>query len=138
MRISDWSSDVCSSDLRIGDHRKQDAEQRAIADPARIIDDAHRFGMARLAVVRPLIFGGRGAAAMIARFDRNDTLHVRKYAFDAPEAAARKHRGGALGFDGGVGDGGGELDDDFGRSEEHTSELQYLIRIAYAVFGMKH
>src|SRR3546814_13517653 len=77
MRISDWSSDVCSSDLRIGDHRKQDAEQRAIADPARIIDDAHRFGMARLAVVRPLIFGGRGAAAMIARFDRNDALHVR-------------------------------------------------------------
>src|SRR3546814_20897818 len=70
--------------------------------------------MARLAVVRPLIFGGRGAAAMISRFDRNDALHVRKDAFDAPEAAACKHRGGALGFDGGVGNGGGGLDDAFG------------------------
>src|SRR3546814_7488460 len=30
-----------------------------------------------------------------------------------------------------------DLGDDFGRSEEHTSELQSLMRISYAVFCLK-
>src|SRR3546814_2364873 len=34
-------------------------------------------------------------------------------------------------------DGVGALEDDEGRSEEHTSELQSLMRISYAVFCLK-
>ena len=55
---------------RISNHRKQDAEQAAVADLRRVINDPHRLGMARFAVVGQFIFRGRGTAAMIARFDR--------------------------------------------------------------------
>src|SRR3546814_5247618 len=34
MRISDWSSDVCSSDLGAGDHRRGAARRRAGTAPA--------------------------------------------------------------------------------------------------------
>src|SRR3546814_7979458 len=34
MRISDWSSDVCSSDLRIGDHRPPGVQRH---DPVRTL-----------------------------------------------------------------------------------------------------
>src|SRR3546814_10796035 len=33
MRISDWSSDVCSSDLGVGGRNKQDVEQPPVAEP---------------------------------------------------------------------------------------------------------
>src|SRR3546814_2425039 len=33
---------------------------------------------------------------------------------------------------------GGVVNDIYGRSEEHTSELQSLMRISYAVFCLKH
>src|SRR3546814_14289041 len=36
MRISDWSSDVCSSDLFIASDRLDDVKARIIADPARL------------------------------------------------------------------------------------------------------
>src|SRR3546814_5474930 len=47
-----------------------------------------------------------------------------------------------LGFDGGIWFGQGNFDQDQawhveGRSEEHTSELQSLMRISYAVFCLK-
>src|SRR3546814_3059090 len=40
-------------------------------------------------------------------------------------------------LDGGGGALGAEIDFDFLRSEEHTSELQSLMRISYAVFCLK-
>src|SRR3546814_9314169 len=97
MRISDWSSDVCSSDL--------------FADP-----------------------GGGGAAHRAQR-------HFRPGAGERGEAARRhRHHGGA--GQGGAGGGGradrkAVLERGGRRSEEHTSELQSLMRISYAVFCLK-
>src|SRR3546814_3088189 len=55
MRISDWSSDVCSSDLQA---RGEGADQRAGGvDGARIIDPARRAA-ARETLHRPAMFVG--------------------------------------------------------------------------------
>src|SRR3546814_4740938 len=110
MRISDWSSDVCSSDLR--DRRP---------------------------------FGGFGIG------EREDRAFERR---EAPIAVERARDGGAETVPGGGGRGedvaapfgiGGDGKIEAGaafthhaqRSEEHTSELQSLIRNSYAVFCLK-
>src|SRR3546814_10701440 len=110
MRISDWSSDVCSSDLdRAGEpalavvgliHLEVDADRRAVvlADPV----DLLRRGAA-------LVFG-HGARIE----DRQaDALLVQLVIDVVVEIGAEQ------------------------RSEEHTSELQSLMRISYAVFCLK-
>src|SRR3546814_14836862 len=40
MRISDWSSDVCSSDLILGDRGAVDRDERAVAPRARLVQPA--------------------------------------------------------------------------------------------------
>src|SRR3546814_4468040 len=105
MRISEWSSDVCSSDLR---HVRQAELEKPVA-------------ASRLTVI-----------VALRRCPREDLdLPVVE-----PEAAIDR---GDLRFDGAfVGKektGLATLDD--GRSEEHTSELQSLMRISYAVFCLK-
>src|SRR3546814_9486233 len=102
MRISDWSSDVCSSDLRAS----------AAACAARIES---------LLLRRQRLVGGRSRAedelSLLAqhRQHQKDALHrARK---QLPRRNARR-----------AGD---------GRSEEHTSELQSLMRNSYAVFCLK-
>src|SRR3546814_9471750 len=92
MRISDWSSDVCSSDL---------VAPPDLPCPCPAID---RFDLAvdRLRIMR----GG-----VARRFGQLDS--------------------GLGNILPGFGDGVGQ------RSEEHTSELQSLMRISYAVFCLK-
>src|SRR3546814_2113692 len=102
MRISDWSSDVCSSDL-----------PRVAGPPAP--RPARRAGQRRLARRQPSALGRH-----LRQVDRG----VRG------AAAARVDRGG--GAQGDVVPGV-----DPWRSEEHTSELQSLMRISYAVFCLK-
>src|SRR3546814_7034426 len=94
MRISDWSSDVCSSDLH--------AVPRAF-DPGG----------------RPRLWG-RGARGGPADRDR----HRRRPRGDGP---GRRPRGEGRRLVSALGE----------RSEEHTSELQSLMRISYAVFCLK-
>src|SRR3546814_6522117 len=77
MRISDWSSDVCSSDLK--------AMRVVLAEPQTLV----RAGLRHLLEIH--------ASAQIV----------------------------------------GEAADGAQRSEEHTSELQSLMRISYAVFCLK-
>src|SRR3546814_6656539 len=91
MRISDWSSDVCSSDL-----------QRLTVLPA---FNSHPFGKA----------SGKRARR------RNGRVLRRQYC----EASKRA---GTTGY--------GKRTR-MARSEEHTSELQSLMRISYAVFCLK-
>src|SRR3546814_9550172 len=55
---------------------------------------------------------------------------------EAAEVGGQVPRHLAAGADHAVG-GAGEDQRDFGRSEEHTSELQSLMRISYAVFCLK-
>src|SRR3546814_6985535 len=112
MRISDWSSDVCSSDLR---------------------DDLHRFrrleaGQPRAAPAAKLVL-----AECLARLEHDHRMHrlappLVGHADDRRLANGRVPRDDALDF-GGV--------DILARSEEHTSELQSLMRISYAVFCLK-
>src|SRR3546814_2037363 len=113
MRISDWSSDVCSSDLG---REQRGARESAAAAP---IERAHQrldlghggrrhrqFSDAEPEQHRHRLgFGGKAAA------------HARPAAMDRTAA----HR----------------LVDQPQRSEEHTSELQSLMRISYAVFCLK-
>src|SRR3546814_5571354 len=105
MRISDWSSDVCSSDL-IGTHGE--AARRIV----RLIEGAYPFEHPEL-VAQPRIDLHRDARRLI------DLLGL-----VIEEAGDR-------------GDERGEHDDqpdEADRSEEHTSELQSLMRSSYAVF----
>src|SRR3546814_10034840 len=98
MRISDWSSDVCSSDLRLKHYGRR---IRRIRCPCQF-----------------KLHPGRGAL-------RSASILVR--ARDPPpETGGRWLQN--LGQEG--------LSDQQ-RSEEHTSELQSLMRISYAVFCLK-
>src|SRR3546814_4253501 len=105
MRISDWSSDVCSSDL----HRGSPLMGRATNRPADggIIAEASRTGAAAGASSeRPSVCAG---SVLVMRSSRATNNGARVQA-----------RGSAV-----------------ARSEEHTSELQSLMRILYAVFCLQ-
>src|SRR3546814_1134227 len=118
MRISDWSSDVCSSDLDLGTdyggsearwrYRGGDAERPWSIVAGLSYDDLrqHRQGYENFIGTD---LGVRGAQ----RRDEIDTV----YSFD-------QYLQGSWRF--------AER-----RSEEHTSELQSLMRISYAVFCLK-
>src|SRR3546814_9132518 len=108
MRISDWSSDVCSSDLA-GAGRGHDAQQMDCARDHRRASGAARRGAGRanrrgriengIAALPARRIGGNGIGRGAQRTDTR-----------AVEQA---------------------------RSEEHTSELQTLMRNTYAVFCLK-
>src|SRR3546814_4011736 len=111
MRISDWSSDVCSSDLGDegeGDRHHQQSHDQGIAEL--------RAGEEPGAVLQQQREGQREAGG-----DQPGQGHGRHHADGASMA----------------GDGEGCADAEGARSEEHTSELQSLMRISYAVFCWK-
>src|SRR3546814_8817755 len=113
MRISDWSSDVCSSDLAAGADIKQMADVGAVDMMLRA---THRYWKAVADCPKPIIasvngfaLGGGCELAMNA-----DIIVAGEGAqFGQPEVRMSA------------------------RSEEHTSELQSLMRISYAVFCLK-
>src|SRR3546814_5680016 len=116
MRISDWSSDVCSSDLVLE------------ADDLLALQQVRQGGrhVADLVVDRlgaparqPLVGIGRGAAGDLRRLAED----VRADLLFLHQAEQPVGRDLLL-----LGDGSDGL-----RSEEHTSELQSLMRISYAV-----
>src|SRR3546814_5323045 len=119
MRISDWSSDVCSSDLvgaadrfgRIGLRPVEEAELHRPLAGRPALGVAHDLpGEA----VEPDGAGDRGA----------DQAEAEKG--DPPEGRCISHRHSTAPAPAGA------------RSEEHTSELQSLMRISYAVFCLKN
>src|SRR3546814_1243842 len=119
MRISDWSYDVCSSDLVIV--RSPPLCQRS--------SGRHRPQAFDDALVEPAAHPDIPVVQVDGRVD------VARHQPD-PVAEPRPRRRGAerqlavlVGspHEGGVG----------ARSEEHTSELQSLMRISYAVFCLK-
>src|SRR3546814_7991162 len=111
MRISDWSSDVCSSDL--GDCPDRAGSAAALAQ------------CGGQAVASAGADGGRGAAACGHRTQGAGNGERGVFAFQ---------RGGGGGL---CGDVAADRCGGFGRSEEHTSELQSLMRNSYAVFCLK-
>src|SRR3546814_6400069 len=101
MRISDWSSDVCSSDLK------------------------DIVNLAKRTLGFDLSPKSGPAAASIAFESRNARMLVLDHAGNCSE--------------GPVGDVPGDCAAKLTRrSEEHTSELQSLMRISYAVFCLKN
>src|SRR3546814_6330105 len=110
MRISDWSSDVCSSDLmmRRADEGAGDERGRGLGHRRRAIAAARLVAKPRSAIRRSrAAIGGE---------------NVRKLA-KVPRSVIRP--GGRTGCPA------------YRRSEEHTSELPSLMRISYAVFCLK-
>src|SRR3546814_2947217 len=67
------------------------------------------------------------------RSTRTDTLFPYTTLFRSPDRPSHVRHGGRGGDDGG----GRGIRRGCGRSEEHTSELQSLMRISYAVFCLK-
>src|SRR3546814_8730849 len=102
MRISDWSSDVCSSDLRTAG-----------------LEPALPYGKQILSLLR-LPISPRPHNFVAGRDDRScrssAELRIDRQARDIPAHEQRAAVYVRL------------------RSEEHTSELQSLMRISYAVF----
>src|SRR3546814_8941462 len=107
MRISDWSSDVCSSDLDRVSEPGPEAECRR----------DHRLHLVRiLCRADP----GRGGTEDADRL--RDLRHAAHLRGRVAPVHLPHHEPCVLGR---------------GRSEEHTSELQSLMRISYAVFCLK-
>src|SRR3546814_5024212 len=96
MRISDWSSDVCSSDLVHAGHR-----HRIMAD-----DEVSRVGLRHHRVEQ-----------VAEAFDIGVVQGRVDFVQDADRRGVRQEQSE--------------------RSEEHTSELQSLMSISYAVFCLK-
>src|SRR3546814_8840023 len=116
MRISDWSSDVCSSDLKV-------QPATGIGDNVGIIS----FEIEREQGGAVELPAGRGNSRAVAYLDRlgnrdTDTRLAARYLWQPVgllllvASFAQGDRCENL------------------RSEEHTSELQSLMRISYAVF----
>src|SRR3546814_1384694 len=102
MRISDWSSDVCSSDLR----------QAGIEHAFALAEGRRRVRIAHLLRRRRTGNRGkrhRGDPKTKCPRPHSNIVHLEKF----PPI-------------------------DWFRSEEHTSELQSLMRISYAVFCLKN
>src|SRR3546814_8375024 len=113
MRISDWSSDVCSSDLK--------RLHSALAAKAEAFADIVKIGRTHLQDAAPLTLGdavGAWAHQVAMGIARVEAALPRLY---------QVAQGGTT-----VGTGVNAP-----RSEEHTSELQSLMRISYAVFCLK-
>src|SRR3546814_2611569 len=129
MRISDWSSDVCSSDLTLA----LPAGTYDIAAPLRV---QRRLTIAGAKDAKPVL----RVASGLARIESGGGLRLENLAVDASAASGD---GALIAVAAGVapnysiaienvsvrGPGKGRL-----RSDENTSELQSLMRISYAVF----
>src|SRR3546814_7941051 len=120
MRISDWSSDVCSSDLLIG---------KPVTGFAQVPGQGLCGGQEGRAAGRQQIPFAEGCrlrclAALQRRQGREQSL------LGGADAVVLQH-GEGLRQARGAGEAVGK------RSEEHTSELQSLMRISYAVFCLK-
>src|SRR3546814_1644439 len=122
MRVSDWSSDVCSSDL-FG------AEHALSADRVRSCDAGlPRWGRSMLNLVAR--FRSRSQSADERHAARSNRTAVAPQPFTIRNCASACLSATAL-------NGLSSRHDERGRSEEHTSELQSLMRISYAVFCLK-
>src|SRR3546814_9135496 len=114
MRISDWSSDVCSSDLH--EVREIQRVDERLSDIGIGLSGQRR----QPCLDRVHALADRREAESI-----HDPLDLPDLILD-PAAIGVGHR-----------DRRGQIAERDMRSEEHTSELQSLMRISYAVFCLK-
>src|SRR3546814_9272516 len=113
MRISDWSSDVCSSDLERFGQKAGDKLPRAVA--------------------------ARGCSPGDGT-EHPDPHHVPPSMISSRPSSARSPSAGEAGSPSAIVESSGRkpvTSTGSGRSEEHTSELQSLMRTSYAVLCLK-
>src|SRR3546814_4245182 len=124
MRISDWSSDVCSSDLGFYLDTEMSAEdwQALVKEYQAIVE--RETGAPFPQEPNDQLWGAVGA--VFASWE-SDRAKVYRRLNSIPAAWCTAVNVQAMVF-GNMGD---------TRSEEHTSELQSLMRISYAVFCFK-
>src|SRR3546814_4886193 len=110
MRISDWSSDVCSSDLTAGAAWKPGCDTSGASG----------------------VWATAGIASTIDAASTDETRRLSAAIMVSPCRSRLSHRPAR--------NSGHRMnpDDPSARSEEHTSELQSLMRISYAVFCLKN
>src|SRR3546814_6112109 len=127
MRISDWSSDVCSSDLLGVSHllirtgiTKRQQQYAALRQSARHLDRCGAHG--------PIVLE-RANTSPVGREQKHQRIlrHTYSPACLGPISGLEKLQVDAI---------GNHLPLDH-RSEEHKSELQSLMRISYDVFCLK-
>src|SRR3546814_2389696 len=138
MRISDWSSDVCSSDLIVVLHSSLHSlvANSATLAAAHLTDastpppggtflrDAEgRLNGVLLETAAFIIHGAMPKPTLDQRLATLDAAQQRYFAHGYTHAQDDATLFGDIAF--------------FTRSEEHTSELQSLMRISYAVFCLK-
>src|SRR3546814_5766246 len=111
MHISDWSSDVCSSDLTVDSYKYYVVPDSAYGTP-----------FARYAAIAPHISSGVCKPTGVRK--QACAAH-RDYGWPWPD---NKYCDDYYAT---------EYECTADRSEEHTSELQSLMRISYAVFCLK-
>src|SRR3546814_4240574 len=124
MRISDWSSDVCSSDLVALAmlHHRQVPERIAGAGE---VEEAQQSAGRKDPCAFRQCRDQRGSRDFVNEHGRGDEIdrvfgQPRGLPVPLPEFDRQTCRVGAV-----------------ERSDEHTSELQSLMRISYAVFYLK-
>src|SRR3546814_3775206 len=106
MRISDWSSDVCSSDLERQHEEFKDRVGEIITGVVKSVEFGH-------------VVVNLGRAEGVIRRDQQIPREVVRVGDRVRSIILNVRR------------------ENRGRSEEHTSELQSLMRISYAVFCLK-
>src|SRR3546814_7554039 len=137
-RISDWSSDVCSSDLSSTATPNGNIRTNIAAATLKGLDIT-----GTLQIVRPspqqLAFdlGATVLDSKITKFESANpvlvTLNLGHNLPAAPDASGHARLSHSITF----GDAWRLKSSVDARSEEHTSELQSLMRISYAVFCLK-
>src|SRR3546814_5862158 len=140
MRISDWSSDVCSSDLLLVDRARRQPlrlELRGIENDANLAADPAVAIDARHAGDGEQLLGDVVVDVPAQLLDR----HVGRDRREAGEIVVGRVDAADLRLENTVGQVAPDLLDRaahiLDRSEEHTSELQSLMRLSYAVFCLK-
>src|SRR3546814_7975798 len=109
MRISDWSSDVCSSDLKPSSWKGAPSPFGSSAHPANDVQEADKAAFLYSCKHRCR------SGSQRCKYSHMRQLRPANIDLESRIAVA----------------------DDIDRSEEHTSELQSLMRISYAVFCLK-
>src|SRR3546814_1795412 len=120
MRISDWSSDVCSADLAAAVAHRNDSGCAQARRRPQAGDRVRTAGGLNAAMARPSVHGERA-------WPRQFQLPMSAPSPSPPAAPSAPIEKMSK----------APRSPGWRRSEEHTSELQSLMRISYAVFCFK-
>src|SRR3546814_6666875 len=133
MRISDWSSDVCSSDLLACLSEEERDLGVALVELGAAVTTVSLYAGGMLVEMASLPFGASDITDYIASaFGIRRSQAQRLQSFYGSASASPRDNNEIIELEPGAPSGGDSPR--IPRSEEHTSELQSLMRISYAVF----